>query len=538
MVLEDVQLVLKWSIMVRTKSKHATKDEASEFGEIYWSENSKRSNRSESPRLMDNMDKSSDSNNSSSVRVGGRVKKAKQIFDPSHLIIPKKRPANVINETLNKRIKLSSPVKTSNYSQKIPYNPATRVSDKKPSEPNAEAKLYNKPAVAASTKSESSSRQVSRAQSLSSSEENLFIPEKNKFSRMCLICLKNDPRDELLKCSMEYCEYKAHLACIKFSNDEFDLKMLKDHWQCPNCKACVVCYENADAGHITICETCGDAYHSKCHTPAIKQESVNWNCIHCENTKVKIKTSQPLQQMPSKKVAIASSTLPTKPQPTIVEAEPTKSDEKPKNNKTIAAVAKVSEKTEQPRISDIIIETPPPSQPLSNTTDGDNKEEGQEFVGFSDGEPATAKQSSRESSTSLEVKNLISAPAKRGRGRPRKYPRGDGLDSSTLKYEHVFDEEMKLAKAKENEMFHFKKKIEVPDASKWSCTMVHKYFAKYFPEHAHIFADQEIDGSSLLLMKRSDVIHGLNLKLGPAVKIYRHVLMLQTRDNDPSLSWF
>lgn len=39
---------------------------------------------------------------------------------------------------------------------------------------------------------------------------------------------------------------------------------------------------------------------------------------------------------------------------------------------------------------------------------------------------------------------------------------------------------------------------------------------------------QEIDGKSLLLMQRSDVLTGLSIRLGPALKIYeRHVKVLQ-----------
>ena len=38
---------------------------------------------------------------------------------------------------------------------------------------------------------------------------------------------------------------------------------------------------------------------------------------------------------------------------------------------------------------------------------------------------------------------------------------------------------------------------------------------------------QEIDGKSLLLMKRSDVLTGMSIKLGPALKIHRHVQRLQ-----------
>jgi hypothetical protein len=39
---------------------------------------------------------------------------------------------------------------------------------------------------------------------------------------------------------------------------------------------------------------------------------------------------------------------------------------------------------------------------------------------------------------------------------------------------------------------------------------------------------QDVDGKSLLLMKRMDVLRGLKLKLGPALKIYNnHVIRMQ-----------
>lgn len=48
-----------------------------------------------------------------------------------------------------------------------------------------------------------------------------------------------------------------------------------------------------------------------------------------------------------------------------------------------------------------------------------------------------------------------------------------------------------------------------------------------FGSEAVTFKDQEIDGKSLLLMKRSDVITGLNLKVGPALKIFSFINHLQ-----------
>ena len=46
---------------------------------------------------------------------------------------------------------------------------------------------------------------------------------------------------------------------------------------------------------------------------------------------------------------------------------------------------------------------------------------------------------------------------------------------------------------------------------------------------------QVVDGSAVLLMSRSDVLTGLGLKLGPALKLYRQVRILQTRLPNPPL---
>ncbi|KAM9391430.1 sterile alpha motif domain containing 1a isoform 2-T2 [Pholidichthys leucotaenia] len=63
----------------------------------------------------------------------------------------------------------------------------------------------------------------------------------------------------------------------------------------------------------------------------------------------------------------------------------------------------------------------------------------------------------------------------------------------------------------------------------WTVADVASYFsAAGFPEQAIAFRAQEIDGKSLLLMQRSDVLTGLSIRLGPALKIYeRHVKVLQ-----------
>ncbi|XP_061737403.1 sterile alpha motif domain-containing protein 1 [Nerophis ophidion] len=57
----------------------------------------------------------------------------------------------------------------------------------------------------------------------------------------------------------------------------------------------------------------------------------------------------------------------------------------------------------------------------------------------------------------------------------------------------------------------------------WTVPDVVSYFTSAgFPEQATAFGTQEIDGKSLLLMQRNDVLIGLSIKLGPALKIYEH----------------
>ncbi|CAG2210372.1 unnamed protein product [Mytilus edulis] len=75
-----------------------------------------------------------------------------------------------------------------------------------------------------------------------------------------------------------------------------------------------------------------------------------------------------------------------------------------------------------------------------------------------------------------------------------------------------------------------------PDASKWTTDDVVQFIISVgFNDQAEAFREQEIDGQSLLLMKRSDVLTGLNIRLGPALKIYQHVLKLQAVGLDNSL---
>lgn len=77
---------------------------------------------------------------------------------------------------------------------------------------------------------------------------------------------------------------------------------------------------------------------------------------------------------------------------------------------------------------------------------------------------------------------------------------------------------------------------EVPNATHWPVEQVVQYFnEKGFQENSDVFRQQDIDGTSLLMLTRNDVLCGLQLKLGPALKMYKHVRILQTRLLNPPL---
>lgn len=89
----------------------------------------------------------------------------------------------------------------------------------------------------------------------------------------------------------------------------------------------------------------------------------------------------------------------------------------------------------------------------------------------------------------------------------------------------------------------------VPDPSEWSAQDVFDYFCESFPVASRALLEQEVDGSALLLVKRRDILNLVGyqvefpdrqprkITLGTALKIYAHVVRLQTRSNDVRLSW-
>ncbi|GLV44462.1 uncharacterized protein CBL_10266 [Carabus blaptoides fortunei] len=366
------------------------------------------------------------------IRMGGRRKRAKKVFDPSDNNLPR------VNR---KRGRPLGSLNKSTIEKQTAALLSARSSDQSPG-----------------------SRPTSRASSTGA---------KEPMGGVCSVCHMQGKKggcDKMISC--RECSNKAHVSCL--NTEEGILRMYPDNtWQCPHCKTCVVCYETSDSGALTVCSICADAYHSHCHEPKILEKSkgaFKWVCSNCQmeplltdiKPKMEIK-QEDIDKAEDKPVLNLSSN----PDPLFLATNDQVSPTPPNSGRS-------SPFLRSPPVSP----TPPTLSPQTNHNGG------------------------MHSSSSTEYKFNLS-------------------DSQSLK---DFDTEDSYDPS-------------IPDASNWSYDDVYNYFVQYFPEEAIVFKEQEIDGHSLLLMKRVDVLTSLNLKLGPALKIYRHVLKLQVRRDDHKLYW-
>ena len=51
-----------------------------------------------------------------------------------------------------------------------------------------------------------------------------------------------------------------------------------------------------------------------------------------------------------------------------------------------------------------------------------------------------------------------------------------------------------------------------------------------FEKEAERFREEDVDGNSLLLLTRSDILNGFGIKLGPAIKIYTYIHDLKSKN--------
>uniref|UniRef100_A0A3Q1JMR8 SAM domain-containing protein n=1 Tax=Anabas testudineus TaxID=64144 RepID=A0A3Q1JMR8_ANATE len=65
--------------------------------------------------------------------------------------------------------------------------------------------------------------------------------------------------------------------------------------------------------------------------------------------------------------------------------------------------------------------------------------------------------------------------------------------------------------------------ISVSDGEEDAVSNVHRLFFPGGQDVAEEFRSQEIDGQALLLLTEDHLVSTMNLKLGPALKLYKHL---------------
>lgn len=315
----------------------------------------------------------------------------------------------------------------------------------------------------------------------------------------CVVCKKKESKrpvfankNPLISCSD--CQKKVHKLCLKVDFEDFE--RLQSQYvcdQCSNCRICNMDFHNCEDDIIT-CSKCAKSFHIHCFpTKIIKTEGLqNWKCNKC----------QIYNQITN------GTTLPVKKIREIIGGgEPSHSTNLNKSNEKVSSA-----------ISDAnngISSSTVPSVQKRSIEDGitrndDIKNEDKNDTNGTTITPPPEKRTKtlNQSSETVSVESSsLQTPVK--------------SSATNICYSP-------------NENFDDN---DIPDVKEWSVEQVYEYFSKHFPKEAHVFKDEEIDGRSLLLLKRSDVVKKLPIKLGPSLRIYSLILKIQAQLNDPTLGW-
>ncbi|EDW44016.1 uncharacterized protein LOC6616180 [Drosophila sechellia] len=390
-----------------------------------------------------------------SVRTTGRVKKPKQVYDPSDNYVSRSN-RNSFGGTAASSVPATSSV------QSPPVKEATDSQD-------------------------------STTSPVSEQQQQLQQAHHRNFDT-CQKCGKSEPKrgsghkSNFLTC--KGCMQKWHFPClpVTFHNQSTARKKFK----CDKCRYCRLC--NVRGPGLSICSLCVDAYHPDCNDPTLKQsktveDNPKWRCFRCEACNVGSSTSASSEEQTAAKKSTASREDQDQAQPMVprksnagrkkrVQSEPT-GQEKP------AKIEKVAKRR----------------QPLKT-------EKKKEFKKEKDEEPAP-----------ITVKVEKAEP----------------VDMETEQIEN------NDVPQPEEESFSLRLITPVErrnhPVSTWTVEQVVQFVAKRYPEEANVFRYQDIDGASLLLLNRQDVMNGFGLKLGPALRVFELVMSLQTQSNNVGLAW-
>ncbi|KAK9501036.1 hypothetical protein O3M35_002160 [Rhynocoris fuscipes] len=334
-------------------------------------------------------------------------------------------------------------------------------------------------------------------------------------SLVCYICKESFGQgNKNIGVRCKICNRRAHSACAESEHNSSKVDTDSPSWTCGSCRLiiaqpCSVCNQMlSKMGPLVICGNCKLSYHRSCHKPPIpKEEALNgsWLCNYCvtENKSQDSETDERKLEITKSLAKIGTSITTVQKTDTINQAPPD---------------IKFEEVLIDEAKSKIIIQSKTQEPPL--------REKKVALIRIKDSNIRRQQQLSASNSS-------ISSPSQTPT--PSSSPPSSQLTEETVKEEASDDCQPSPTKMIKEE---FNPVIEIPDATDWTPIDVYKYFKDEFNETVgNAFLKQEIDGNSLKLLRRSDVLRGLGLKLGLGLNVLYTVKMLQHRTSDLNVIW-
>ncbi|BHF59786.1 Sterile alpha motif [Sparganum proliferum] len=366
------------------------------------------------------------------------------------------------------------------------------------------------------------------------------------------------------------CGIQAHPTCLDYW-PELTARARKEEWQCADCKSCSICKDATSEAVVLICDACDRGYHTTCHNPPVLEEvdrNMPWVCSQCQVEAYQRQLPQETGDQESSDIQAAGSSA---SQLIDEEAETrgqaradghglnersfdgTDATASSENTPSVVGTMAPTDSSEELNLGTGAIVTSPAattnllsaecSYPSSSPSNGDViralrspkpngnvPEDAASQMPVLDCEsvcPPTDSALGREMPSTFvadedaglhseEKENLVtvSLPVKN----PKDCPVPDNIGSKRAGE----------GRTDETAVVGASSQPRPEDVKAWTVSEVSDWLTEEgFTKEAETFAQQDIDGASLILMKRMDVFTELGIKLGPAVKIYERIKRLQ-----------
>ncbi|XP_041451451.1 histone-lysine N-methyltransferase 2D [Drosophila obscura] len=425
------------------------------------------------------------------VRTTGRVKKPKQVYDPSDNYVSRgarnSTPANATVQASH----LPAPA-TAAVPVPVPVTPPVAVTVPKPevvATSDAQDVEFGQPGQPL--------RQFDVCQKCSKMEVKRGSGHKSNF----LAC--------------KSCQQKWHFNCLPLKFDV--LAVARKKYKCPACRYCRVC--GTKGKDLAICSECVYSYHRDCHDPPLAA-SISGRKSHTGRKRraqsdpagqeqspptKQAKLQQESKQQSTKADADSVSVAATALEPATKNGEP-KQEEKLKKGKVVGKGDSEREEINEETNEEPELNLDEPEQEQLDENGPENQAEG----ALPEGEP------NEESEMPLE--NMDQQPLEAA------VPTASDDDEIIIVSVQLPPEPPTDAEP-------------MSPVCTWTVEQVTTYLARFYPNEAQAFNIQDVDGTSLMLLTREDVINGFGFKLGPALRVFQVILSLQSRTNSVDLGW-